>query len=62
MLVCWRHKYMDEIAQALCPELRPAPKWDEKVFDRAWLFTPAAGRWQLRELAQNLLPGDKLIS
>jgi hypothetical protein len=21
-------------------------------------FTPVAGRWQLRELAQHLLPGD----
>jgi hypothetical protein len=59
VLISWRHKYMGDIAKALCPELHPAPEWDEHVFDRAWLFTPVAGRWQLRELAQGLLPGDK---
>ena len=57
-LVCWRHKYMADIARLLCPELHPVPEWDESVFDRAWLFTPVAGRWQLRELKQNLLSGD----
>jgi broad specificity phosphatase PhoE len=58
VLLCWRHKFMGDIAQALCPQLQPKPEWRDDVFDRAWLFTRERGRWQLHELVQNLLPGD----
>lgn len=58
VLICWRHQNMPEIARRLCPDLVPAPQWNQHCFDQAWLFTPAGDSWMLRQLAQQLLPGD----
>jgi hypothetical protein len=58
VLVSWRHEHLPEIARLLCPNLEPAPKWKDKCFDQAWLFTPHEGEWKLRRIAQRLLPGD----
>ena len=58
VLICWRHQDMPEIAKRLCPDLVPAPQWSQHCFDQAWLFTPAGDSWTLRQVAQQLLPGD----
>jgi hypothetical protein len=58
VLICWRHQDMPEIAKRLCPDLVPAPQWNQHCFDQAWLFTPAGEAWTMRQLAQQLLPGD----
>jgi hypothetical protein len=58
VLICWRHQDMPEIAKRLCPDLVPAPQWNQHCLDQAWLFTPAGDAWTLRQIAQQLLPGD----
>lgn len=58
VLICWRHQFMPEIARQLCPALLPAPQWSQHCFDQAWLFTPAGASWTMRQVAQQLLPGD----
>ena len=58
VLICWRHQDMPEIAKRLCPDLVPAPQWPQHCFDQAWLFAPAGDTWTMRQLAQQLLPGD----
>jgi hypothetical protein len=58
VLICWRHQNMPEIAHRLCPDLVPAPQWNQHCFDQAWLFTPAGENWNLHQVAQELLPGD----
>jgi len=58
VLLCWRHQDMPQIAHRLCPDLVPAPHWSQHCFDQAWLFTPAGEHWAMRQVAQELLPGD----
>ena len=58
VLICWRHQFMPAIAHRLCPDLVPAPQWNQHCFDQAWLFTPADEHWTMRQVAQQLLPGD----
>jgi hypothetical protein len=58
VLICWRHQFMPEIAHRLCPDLVPAPQWNQHCFDQAWLFAPADEHWTMRQVAQQLLPGD----
>ena len=58
VLICWRHQDMPEIAKRLCPDLVPAPQWSQHCFDQAWQFLPAGEAWTMRQLAQQLLPGD----
>jgi broad specificity phosphatase PhoE len=58
VLICWRHTDMPEIAKRLCPDLVPAPQWNQNCFDQAWLFTSVGEAWTMRQVAQQLLPGD----
>jgi hypothetical protein len=58
VLICWEHKMIAGIAQAL--GVTPTPdSWSGSVFDRVWKIDFENGRvMKFENLAQKLLPGD----
>ena len=58
VLVCWRHGDMPALAAQLSPAMQPAPTWDPRCFDQAWVFTGSDGGYAMSRLPQRLLPGD----
>lgn len=57
VLIVWTQDYLPALAQEL--GVQDPPNWDSDVYDRAWVITyDENGEAQLRDLPQNLLPGD----
>lgn len=57
VIICWTHRHIRELAEALGVRNRPQP-WKDKVFDRLWLITLDGSGGTLRDLPQHLLVGD----
>lgn len=57
-LVCWSHRFLAQIAQALAPQA-PA-QWPDERFDLVWILTPGktGAGWSFEAFSQRLLPGD----
>jgi hypothetical protein len=59
VLVAWSHEGIPAIAKALGPAEPDWPRcWPKERFDLVWVFSPAGGRWSLRQVPQWLLAGD----
>jgi len=57
VLIAWTQEYLPDLAQAF--GVSDPPNWDNDTFDRAWVITyDQNGDAELRDLPQNLLPGD----
>lgn len=59
VIVCWEHKVIPEMLQAL--GWTDGPKqWPDNVYDRLWVLDFADGKpVRFRDLPQKLLPGDR---
>jgi hypothetical protein len=57
VVVCWIHDYLPDMAAALGVEPKPA-HWKESVYDRVWIITYQGDRAIMKDLPQNVLPGD----
>jgi hypothetical protein len=59
VLICWEHKVIPTIAQALGLSAGPQ-NWDGgEVYDRMWVLTYAPnGTVSFQDLPENVLPGD----
>jgi hypothetical protein len=58
VLVCWEHKKIPKILEALGWAGAPK-KWNEAVYDRLWILNFEHGRpVRFRDLPEKLLPGD----
>jgi hypothetical protein len=59
-LICWEHKGITTIADAICPELAPFPAWPGERFDVVWSFVrdPHSGRYAFAQVCELLLVGD----
>ena len=55
-LNAWTHDFLPALAQEF--GVQNAPIWDSNTFDRAWVITYEGNTAVLRDLPQNLLPGD----
>lgn len=56
VLIAWTHDYLPALAEEF--GVQNAPRWDSSTFDRAWVITYEGNTAVLRDLPQNLLPGD----
>lgn len=57
VLIAWTQEQLPELAEQL--GVSNAPNWDNDTYDRAWVITyDENGVAQMRDLPQNLLPGD----
>ena len=60
-MICWQHKYMSAVANAILGDTSTAPQtWPENRFDILWRFDfdPAAKVYRFRQVPQLLLQGD----
>jgi hypothetical protein len=57
VIICWTHHEIAQLAGALGVQPQPAA-WKDKRFDRLWVISFPNGRAALRDLPQELLPGD----
>jgi hypothetical protein len=63
-LVCWDHKNIPDIADAIpraSDSVIPPPTWPDDVFDIIWAFTQSStepGKYNFTRLNQCLLQGD----
>ena len=57
VVVCWIHDNLPALAAALGVKPEPA-RWKETVFDRVWVITFQRDSTIMKNLPQNLLPGD----
>jgi hypothetical protein len=56
VLVCWSHRFLPDIAQALSPQ---APQiWPDDRFDLVWLFERVGAGYVFSQHGQQLLPDD----
>ena len=56
VVVCWTHDFLPQLAQEL--GIHSPPNWSGGTFDRLWVITYGSDRAVLRDLPQQLLPGD----
>lgn len=63
-LVCWEHKALPALAQALAPGKPVPPRWPDARYDLIWCVRRDLGkagpRVTFRQVPQNLLGGDLL--
>jgi len=57
VLVAWHHGNIPQLAAALGAQ-PPYTPWPEGQFDRIWRIDYKDGETTLRDLPQDLLPGD----
>ena len=56
VLIAWTHDYLPALAQEF--GVQNPPVWDSNTFDRAWVITYEGTAAVMRDLPQDLLPGD----
>lgn len=56
VLIAWTHDFLPALAEEF--GVQNAPVWDSNTFDRVWVITYEGSTAVLRDLPQNLLPGD----
>ena len=64
VLVCWQHELIPKIANRILGDKTTAPQaWPEDRFDMVWVFDrdPSNGRYNFKQVPQNLLLGDWAI-
>ncbi|HEV3471495.1 MAG TPA: hypothetical protein VG148_19365 [Pyrinomonadaceae bacterium] len=64
VLVSWQHDFIPEIANHILGDETTAPQdWPEDRFDMIWVFDrdPESGRYDFKQVPQNLLMGDWAI-
>jgi broad specificity phosphatase PhoE len=64
VLVSWQHDFIPEIANHILGDTTTAPQdWPEDRFDMIWVFDrdPESGRYDFKQVPQNLLMGDWAI-
>ncbi len=57
VIICWTHSELARLALALGVKPRPVP-WKDKVFDRLWIVRLTDAGVALRDVPEDLLPGD----
>ncbi|MDQ3806320.1 MAG: histidine phosphatase family protein [Acidobacteriota bacterium] len=64
VLVCWQQEFIPQIANRILGDTTTAPQdWPEDRFDMVWVFDrdDATGRYDFKQVPQNLLLGDWAI-
>ena len=59
VLISWRRESMATIAGGLLGEHATPPPWVSERFDMVWVFDLDDGRWNMFQVPQLLLPGDR---
>jgi broad specificity phosphatase PhoE len=59
VLIAWEHKNIPPMARLLVPATESVPDWPEDRFDMVWVFDRVGNTWQLTQVPQLLLAGDK---
>jgi hypothetical protein len=60
ILVCWEHKALPSIIEAICARRTIAPAaWPEDRFDVVWLLERGEQGWAFSQIPQLLLAGDR---
>ncbi|HKQ52380.1 MAG TPA: histidine phosphatase family protein [Pyrinomonadaceae bacterium] len=61
VLICWQHELLPKIANRILGDQKTAPQeWPEDRYDMVWVFDRDAtsGRYDFKQVPQNLLMGD----
>lgn len=64
VLICWQHELLPKIASRILGDQKTAPQdWPEDRYDMVWVFDRDAtsGRYDFKQVPQNLLMGDWAI-
>ena len=64
VLICWQHELLPKIANRILGDQKTAPQeWPEDRYDMVWVFDRDAtsGRYDFKQVPQNLLMGDWAI-